>query len=79
MNLPIIAEQVIRREWFPPSRDCYKINVDAAYCSTSRVSNLRAVVRNMRAEVSFSAVTKAKGIVTTTSKNQGNILWFTCG
>ena len=39
MTLPILEEQVPKIVWTPPPRDCYKINVDAAYSSSSRMTS----------------------------------------
>ena len=56
-----MAEHNTREGWFPPPRDCLKINIDAAFCSSSREASLGAVARNTEAEVCFSAVTKLQG------------------
>ena len=44
------------------TKDYYKINVDAAYCTFSRITSLGAVARDEEALIGFSAVTKVEGI-----------------
>ena len=51
-----------RTEWKAPPRGSYKINVDAAYNSTSQVACLGAVARDSQASIIFSAVSKVAGI-----------------
>ena len=54
VSLPASVEQMTREVWFPPPRDYIKINVDAAFCSTTRIASLGVVSRNMDAKVFLS-------------------------
>ena len=58
INFPPSEEQMTQKDWHPPTRDCIKINVDATFCSTTKIASLGVVARNVEAEVCFSTVTK---------------------
>ena len=45
-----------------PPRHFYKINVDVAYNSTSQVASFGVVMRDAKASIIFSAITKVAGI-----------------
>ena len=75
--LPSVAEHNTREGWFPPPRDCIKINVHAAFCSSSGETSLGVVARNKEAEVCFSTVTKLQGWVTFASRDKCNLVWST--
>ena len=62
MTLPTWEEEVTKIVWTPPLRDCYKINVDAAYSSASRTTSSRVMARGMAVEVCFSTVAKVSDI-----------------
>ena len=59
---PASGDQVTRGGWVPPMMETIKINVDAAFCSMSRVASLGVVARNKDAEFFLSAVTKVGDI-----------------
>ncbi|XWS63566.1 hypothetical protein CRYUN_Cryun06bG0111000 [Craigia yunnanensis] len=46
-------------QWMHPPRGCVKVNVDAAFCNTTRIATLGVVARNEKSEVCYSAVTKS--------------------
>ena len=43
----------------PPPSGWIKVNVDAAFCNTTRIATLGVVARNEKSEVGYSAVTKS--------------------
>ena len=49
-------------EWIPPLRYCYKINVDAAFNASFRITSLGVVSRNDESLVDFSALSKISGV-----------------
>ena len=53
---------VTKEEWTPPLRNCYKINVDATYNTTTRVGRLGVVARDEEARIGFLAIIKAESI-----------------
>ena len=57
----VVIESRTRERWFPPLRGSIKINVDAAFCSSSREASFEAVARKKEAEVFFLIVTKIQG------------------
>ena len=48
--------------WCPPPRGIIKINVDASFSSTARISTLGAVASNSEAEVGFWAITRIEEV-----------------
>ena len=63
MTLLIAVEQEIKKEWLPPPRNLYKFNVDASYVLASSIAILGVVVKDKKALVRFSTVTKVEGVV----------------
>ena len=56
------TSHVSKKEWTPPPRNCYKINVDATYNTTTRVARLGAAARDEEVRIGFLAITKVEGI-----------------
>ena len=52
----------IKTNWSPPPRDYHKINVDAAYSTTTRMTNLGMIARDTNAKVCVSVVVKAEDV-----------------
>ena len=50
------------QSWNPPSGNCFKLNVDAAFLSDSKKANLGMVVRDSSGTVQVCAVTKVDNI-----------------
>ena len=63
MVLPNVGKTVNKKPWQPPSGGQHKINVDADYSATAKETFLGMVVRDMRAEVCLSIVTRLEDIV----------------
>ena len=50
--------------WIPPHRNCFKLNVDAAYSSNTKMAKLGMVVRDYLGNIYLCAVTALDNIET---------------
>ena len=57
-------EQQVWSEWNPPTGDGIKINVDAAFNSTTKIAILGLVARNRQAEICLSRITNLQDVET---------------
>ncbi|XWS15100.1 hypothetical protein CRYUN_Cryun35bG0065100 [Craigia yunnanensis] len=48
--------------WTPPVHDSVKLNVDAAYCSTTKIASLGMIVRDETGAICLSAVMKTGSV-----------------
>ena len=53
------------QSWNPPSGNCFKLNVDAAFLTDSKKANLGMVVRDLSSTVQVCAMTKVDNIDST--------------
>ena len=59
-NVPSVEGVNSCLQWMPPPNGWIKVNVDAAFCITTRSATLGMVARNEKSEVCYSAVTKSE-------------------